>query len=219
MKKFILTFIAIASFTTMLNAQADNFAELNNTTLYMKNGTVLREGDVIVLGKATGCYENCFEYIFQEPTEMLPKLTNKFTKNVYAIRSGERVSIKKIKQISQNKEKIWLLVLNYAVRKENFYCYLEQAFTAGEIILPAASVNTSQPTIQQEVKPVEQVIKSEIKQEEPKTTEQPVKIQQPDVKEKQNFSVADEIRKLKALLDEGIITNEEFEKLKAKLLE
>jgi hypothetical protein len=34
-----------------------------------------------------------------------------------------------------------------------------------------------------------------------------------------NYSVADEIRKLKKLLDEGIITQEEFENQKKKLLE
>ncbi|WP_224994334.1 SHOCT domain-containing protein [Cesiribacter sp. SM1] len=38
------------------------------------------------------------------------------------------------------------------------------------------------------------------------------------VKEKTGFSVADEIKKLKALLDEGIITQSEFEKAKMKLL-
>ena len=215
MKKLISTFIAITSFVAITNAQTDNFAELRNSTLYMKNGIVLREGDIIVLGNATGCYENCFEYIFHEPLEMIPKLIYNFTKNVYAVHSGDKVIIKKIKQISKNKEKIWLIVLSYTPQKENFYCYLEKAFNAGEIILPAPSVDNNKP----EIKPVEHVIKSEIKQEEPKTPEQPVQVQQSSNKNQSNFSVADEIRKLKALLDEGIITTEEFEKQKAKLLE
>ena len=205
MKKLIATLITIAGFIAIVNAQADNFAEMHNSVLHLKNGIKLHKGDIITLGKATGCYENCFEYIFHEPAEMIPQLTNNFTKNVYANYSGNKVSIKKIKQITKDKEKIWLLTLTYDVKRETFCCYLEQALTAGEIIL--------------EVKPEPLNLESkqpQTKQEEQKTPEQ---LQHPSDKKSSNFSVADEIRKLKALLDEGIITQEEFEKQKAKLLE
>lgn len=211
MKKLITTFIAITSFVAIANAQADNFAELRDNVLHMKNGTILRESDIVVLGNATGCYENCFEYIFQEPTEMIPKLTYKFTQNVYAVLAGEKVSIKKIKQISKSGEKIWLLVLSYRVKKETFYCYLEKAFNAGEIILPSKTEIFNAGSSKPETK--------EVKLEEQKTPEQPAQTQKPSGENKPNFSVADEIRKLKALLDEGIITQEEFEKQKTKLLE
>jgi len=208
MKKFITTFIAIISFVAIANAQADNFAELRNSVLHLKNGITLRTDDILVLGNATGCYENCFEYIFHEPAEMIPQLTHQFTKNVYASYSGNKVSIKKIKQITKNKEKIWLLTLTFRERKETFYCYLEQAFNAGEIILTPQTNNWNAGNNQSETKPAEQ-----------KIPEQPAQTLQPNDQTKPNFSVADEIRKLKALLDEGVITNEEFEKLKAKLLE
>ena len=37
--------------------------------------------------------------------------------------------------------------------------------------------------------------------------------------ESNNFSDIDELRKYKKLLDEGILTNEEFEKVKKKILD
>ncbi|MDR3227121.1 MAG: SHOCT domain-containing protein [Prevotellaceae bacterium] len=204
MKKILITFIAIAGLIQMSSAQSDNFAELRNGALYLKNGIVLHETDIISIGKPTGCYENCYENIFHEPTEMIPKIKNKFTKQVYALYSGEKVSVKKIKQITKDGEKIWLITLYYLPKKENLYCYFEQALATGEII-----VNKNDNIINKvETTP-------EIKQE---NQEQPKQIQQQE-NNTTNFSIADEIRKLKALLDEGIITKEEFEKQKAKLLE
>ncbi|MDR0754837.1 MAG: SHOCT domain-containing protein [Prevotellaceae bacterium] len=199
MKKIFTTFIAIICIVQITKAQTDDFAQLNNNTLRLKNGTVINEGDMIYLGNPTGCYENCFEYIFQEPEEMIPKITHKFTKNVYALYSGEKVRVKKIKQISQKDEKTWLITLYYLPKKENLYCYLEKALNAGEIVI----TQTNSTLIQQDTKP-------EIKQTETENVQE---------KTTGNFSVADEIRKLKSLMDEGIITKEEFEKQKAKLLE
>ncbi|MDR2293506.1 MAG: SHOCT domain-containing protein [Prevotellaceae bacterium] len=199
MKKIFTAFIAIFCFAQTANAQNDDFAQLNNKTLHLKNGTVINEGDVIYLGNPSGCYENCFQYIFQEPEEIIPKITHKFTKNVYAPYSGEKVRVKKIKQISQQDEKIWLITLYYLPKKENLYCYLEKAFNAGEIVI----TQTNNTLIKQD-------IKTETKQTETQEVQE---------KNTNNFSAADEIRKLKALMDEGIITKEEFEKQKAKLLE
>ncbi|MDR2653005.1 MAG: SHOCT domain-containing protein [Prevotellaceae bacterium] len=200
MKKIFITFITLFCLVQTGKSQSDDFAQLNDKTLRLKSGIVLNEGDVIYIGNPTGCYENCFENIFQEPTEMIPKITHKYTKNVYSNYSGEKVRVKKIKQIKQQDEKIWLITLYYLPKKENFYCNLEKALVAGEIIIP----QTNNITINK------QDIKSE-----PKPTE----IQATQEQNTNKFSVADEIRKLKALLDEGIITQEEFEKQKAKLLE
>ncbi|MDR2065858.1 MAG: SHOCT domain-containing protein [Prevotellaceae bacterium] len=195
MKKTFITFIAVVCLVQTAKTQSDDFAQLNDKTLHLKNGIILSEGDMIYLGKPTGCYENCFEHIFQEPEEMIPKITHKFTKNVYALYSGEKVRVKKIKQINQKDEKIWLITLYYLPKKENMYCYLEKALNAGEIAVMQTNIAN------------EQNIKPEVKQAE---------IQE---KNTTGFSVADEIRKLKALMDEGLITKEEFEKQKAKLLE
>jgi hypothetical protein len=195
MKKIIVIFIIMTGLIDMSSAQSDNFATLQNGMLHLKNGTILRTGDNIYLGNPTGCYENCFENIFHEPTEMIPKITNKFTKNVYALYADEKVSIKKIKQITKDDEKIWLVTLYYLPKKENFYCYFEKAFESGEIVIPQIDNITN---------------KQEIKQAETQEIQE---------KNTTGFSVADEIRKLKTLLDEGIITKEEFEKQKTKLLE
>lgn len=202
MKKLITILIMAASFVAVADAQDTEFAEFKNNILYLKNGTALSKGDIVMFGTATGCYENCFEYIFKEPAEMIPQLTNKFTENVYAVYSGEKVIIKKIKQISKNKQKIWLVSLDYPIRKETFYCYLEQAFNAGEIVL------SGKPNI----------LSTDNSRNQSKQA-QPAQKQQSNDSSKQGFSVADEIRKLKSLLDEGIITKEEFEKQKTKLLE
>jgi hypothetical protein len=203
MKKILTAFIVIACALQTANSQSDDFAQLNNKTLHLKNGIVLNEGDMLYIGNPTGCYENCFENIFQEPEEMVSKITHKFTKNIYANYSGEKVSIKKIKQINRKDEKIWLLTLYYRPKKENLYCYLEKALDAGEILIKTNNITVDK-----------QYIKSEIKQTETTSEEQ-----EATEKNTGNFSVADEIRKLKALLDEEIITKEEFEKQKAKLLE
>ncbi|MDR1983440.1 MAG: SHOCT domain-containing protein [Prevotellaceae bacterium] len=205
MKKLFITLIATIISAGMSTAQSDDFAELRDKTLYLKNGTILREGDVLYIGNPTGCYENCYENIFHEPAEMLTKLTNKFTQKVYARYSGEKVSVKKIKQITKDAEKIWLVTLHYLPKKENLYCYLETALNAGEIVVNKNGDAINKADVKPEIKQIEQV-------------EQPKQIQ-PQEKTATNFSVADEIRKLKALLDEGIITKEEFEKQKAKLLE
>jgi len=212
MKKTFITFISVVCLILTANAQSNDFAELRDEVLYFKDGTVLKEGDILVLENATGCYENCFENIFHEPTEAIPKLTNKFTKNVYANYSGYKTSIKKIKQITKNKEKIWLVTLYYSPKRENIYCYIEKALSAGEIVI--------EKVVKQEIKiekPVE-VIKETVIE---KNIEKPVEIIKETVIEKNpaTVSVADEIRKLKALCDEGIITKEEFEKQKSKLLE
>ncbi|MDR2125909.1 MAG: SHOCT domain-containing protein [Prevotellaceae bacterium] len=196
MKKIFITFITITCLVQTGKTQSDDFAQLNGKTLHLKNGTVLNEGDVIYLGNPTSCYENCFAYIFHEPAEMLTKLTHKFTKNVYALYSGEKVMVKKIKQIiNRQNEKNWLIILYYLPKKKNLYCYLEKSLNAGEIVIPQTNNITT-------------------KDAEPET--KPVEVQG---KNTSNFSVADEIRKLKALFDEGIITKEEFEKQKNKLLE
>jgi hypothetical protein len=220
MKKIFTTCVALACLMQIAKAQSDDFAQLNNKALHLKNGTILSEGDILYIGNPTGCYENCFENIFHEPDEMIPKITYKFTKHVYAPYSGEKVRIKKIKQISRQNEKIWLLTLYYLPQKENLYCYLEKAFDAGEIIV----AKTENITVNKET------VKSETKQEEPQKYKQSdintdnspqtkTETQNKEEKTTGKFSVADEIRKLKALMDEGIITKEEFEKQKAKLLE
>ncbi|MDR1593092.1 MAG: SHOCT domain-containing protein [Prevotellaceae bacterium] len=200
MRNSFIIFVAIFCITQTGKAQSDDFAQLNNKTLSLKNGIVLNEGDMVYIGNPTGCYENCFENIFFEPTEMIPKITHKYTKNVYSNYSGEKVRVKKIKQIKRQDENIWLITLYYLPKKENFYCYLEKALATGEIVI----TQTNNITIN----------KQDIKFE-PKPTE----TQETQEKNTNNFSIADEIRKLKALMDEGIITKEEFEKQKAKLLE
>ncbi|MDR1199947.1 MAG: SHOCT domain-containing protein [Prevotellaceae bacterium] len=202
MKKILTTLIAISCVLQAANSQSDDFAQLNNKTLHLKNGIVLNEGDVLHIGNPTGCYENCFENIFYEPEEMVSKITYKFTKNIYANYSGEKVSIKKIRQISKKNEKIWLIILYYRPKKENLYCYLEKALNTGELLIKTDNIVTYR-----------QVIEPEAEQTEI------LKAQENAEKNTVNFSIADEIRKLKALLDEGIITREEFEKQKAKLLE
>ncbi|MDR1348654.1 MAG: SHOCT domain-containing protein [Prevotellaceae bacterium] len=202
MKKILTAFIVIACTLQTANSQSDDFAQLNNKTLHLKNGIALSEGDALLIGNPTGCYENCFENIFSEPEEMVSKITHKFTKNIYANYSGEKVSIKKIKQISKKNEKIWLLTLYYRPQKENLYCYLEKALNTGEILIQTGNIITPK-----------QIVKPETEQTEA------LKEQEDAEKNTVNFSIADEIRKLKALLDEGIITKEEFEKQKAKLLE
>ncbi|MDR0421048.1 MAG: SHOCT domain-containing protein [Prevotellaceae bacterium] len=202
MKKIITVFITVFCLTQAAIAQSDDFARLQDKSLLLKNGTVLNEGDILYIGNPSGCYENCFENIFHEPETMIPNITNKFTKNVYGLYSGEKVSIKKIKQIKQKDEKIWLITLYYRPKKEKLYCYLEKAIDAGEIIIKTDNVTVNK----QEIKP-------EIKQTETQKTQEATE------NNTGKFSVADEIRKLKALLDEGIITKEEFEKQKAKLLE
>jgi hypothetical protein len=207
MRKIFITFIAITGLIQMSSAQSDNFAELRNGALHLKNGIILHETDIVYIGSPTGCYENCYENIFHEPTEMIPKIKNTFTKNVYALYSGEKVSVKKIKQITKDGEKIWLITLFYLPKKENLYCYFEKALATGEIIMDKKDNITNKAEATPEIKPENQ-----------ENQQQPKKIQQQE-NNTTNFSVADEIRKLKALLDEGIITKEEFEKQKAKLLE
>lgn len=250
MKKIFLTFAVSLCFACFVNAQSDDFAELRNEILYLKDGRTLRKGDIVTFGEATGCYQNCFENIFYEPEEMLTKLTNKFTKNVYATLSGKKFTVGKIKHIKKDGDRIWLVVLRDNTQKENMYCYLKAALACGEIILDDNKISdnpiiirqpdVTRPRVEEVAKPTikaaEETKKNEVIDNKPIADEQKVtrdkpiekNVEKEKSKEKkhknakkksaENFSVADEIRKLKALMDEGIISKEEFEAQKAKLL-
>lgn len=202
MRKIILAVIGLAmSFT--LFAQENKDGKMQNDILYLNNGVMLRKGSTLRLNGPLG-EDSHFKYIFHAPDNLFDDMKGTTDKAAEPYYASKDVTVRKIRYVGDKKEGSdgkWMVRLRTG-DKTDFLCDIVLALNSGEIS-PMQSEYIAPSQVNYEQKP-------------PQPTEiakEPVKV------EGTSIGVADEILKLKKLMDEGVITKEEFEAQKKKLLE
>jgi hypothetical protein len=168
------------------------------TTYVQKNGYVtnvgftVKAGDELVLGKGT-LPNKFFAFVYQSPTGYFSETSIDASnrKSLISTFAGKKVKIKRLTAYGTKRTGFNVVALVGAGDIVNYWVELDQAIEAGEIVIPEPYAS-----------------KLDINK---KNT--PVIVQQ------NNVSVADEIKKLKELHDSGVLTKEEYESQKKKLLE
>jgi hypothetical protein len=159
---------------------------------YVTNsGFTVKAGDELVLGKGT-LPNKFFAFIYQSPvgyfTETSLDASNR--KSLISTFAGKKVKVKRLQSYGTRRTGFNVVAVVGAGDIVNYWIELDQAIEAGEIVVPEPYAS-----------------KLDINKKNA-----PVVIQQGSV------SVADEIKKLKDLYDSGVLTKEEYETEKKKLL-
>jgi hypothetical protein len=160
---------------------------------YVTNvGYTIKAGDELVLGKGT-LPNKFFAFIYQSPmgyfTETSLDASNR--KSLQSGFAGKKVKVKRLQSYGTKRTGYNVVAVVGAGDIVNYWIELDQAIEAGEVIVPEPYAS-----------------KLDINKKNA-----PIVIQQGSV------SVADEIKKLKELHDSGVLTKEEYESQKKKLLE
>lgn len=202
MKKLLSICFAVFSLhASAQEASRPEYALMKGTELtrhvesngYVTNvGYSVKAGDELVLGKGT-LPNKFFAFIYQSPMGYFSETTLDASnrKNLTSGFAGKNVKIKRLQSYGTKRTGYNVVAIVGAGDIVNYWIELDQAIDAGEIIIPEPYAS-----------------KLDINK---KNT--PLVIQQSSV------SVADEIKKLKELHDSGILTQEEYETSKKKLLE
>jgi hypothetical protein len=201
MKKLLLPFyLVLATFVSAQESTRPEYAVMKGTELtnyvqqngYVTNsGFTVKAGDELVLGKGT-LPNKFFAFIYQSPvgyfTETSLDASNR--KSLISTFAGKKVKVKRLQSYGTRRTGFNVVAVVGAGDIVNYWIELDQAIEAGEIVVPEPYAS-----------------KLDINKKNA-----PVVIQQGSV------SVADEIKKLKDLYDSGVLTKEEYETEKKKLL-
>ena len=202
MKSFFLPcLLALSIYTTAQESPRPEYAVMkgNELTRYVESngyvttvGYTVKAGDELVLGKGT-LPNKFFAFIYQSPmgyfSETSYDASNR--KSLTSGFAGKKVKVKRLQSYGTKRTGYNVVAIVGAGDIVNYWIELDQAIEAGEIIIPEPYAS-----------------KLEINKKDA-----PVVIQQNSV------SVADEIKKLKELHDSGVLSKEEYESQKKKLLE
>ena len=201
MKKLLLPlFLMSTVFVSAQESARPEYAVMKGTeltTYVQKNGYVtnsgftVKAGDELILGKGT-LPNKFFAFIYQSPvgyfTETSLDASNR--KSLISTFAGKKVKVKRLQSYGTRRTGFNVVAVVGAGDIVNYWIELDQAIEAGEIIVPEPYAS-----------------KLDINKKNA-----PLVIQQNTV------SVADEIKKLKELYDSGVLTKEEYESEKKKLL-
>jgi hypothetical protein len=176
-------------YAVMKGAELTDHVQKNG---YVTNcGFTVKAGDELILGKGT-LPNKFFAFIYQSPvgyfTETSLDASNR--KSLISTFAGKKVKVKRLQSYGTRRTGFNVVAVVGAGDIVNYWIELDQAIEAGEIVVPEPYAS-----------------KLDINKKNA-----PVVIQQNTV------SVADEIKKLKDLYDSGVLTKEEYEKEKKKLL-
>ncbi|MDR0659971.1 MAG: SHOCT domain-containing protein [Prevotellaceae bacterium] len=200
----------IMSFT--LFAQENKDGKMTGDILRLNNGVMLRKGTIMKLNGPLGDNSR-FKYIHHPPDNLFDDMKANLTKPAEPYYAGKNASIRKIRYAGDKKDSKngrWMIRIRIDDSKTDLLCDVVAALKSGEISAMQAietSVQQVAPVQAAPEQPIQQQVTAQPAQSESKTSTAPA------------FSVADELLKLKKLLDEGIITKEEFEAQKKKLLD
>ena len=201
MKKFLLPlFLMFAAFASAQEQDRPEYAVMKGTeltTYVQKNGYVtnsgftVKAGDELILGKGT-LPNKFFAFIYQSPMGYFTEtsLDASDRKSLISAFAGKKVKVKRLQSYGTRRTGFNVVAVVGAGDIVNYWIELDQAIEAGEIVVPEPYAS-----------------KLDINKKNA-----PVVIQQNTV------SVADEIKKLKDLYDSGVLTKEEYEAEKKKLL-
>jgi hypothetical protein len=201
MKKLLLPlFLMCTVFVSAQEPDRPEYAVMKGTeltTYVQKNGYVttsgftVKAGDELILGKGT-LPNKFFAFIYQSPvgyfTETSLDASNR--KSLISTFAGKKVKVKRLQSYGTRRTGFNVVAVVGAGDIVNYWIELDQAIDAGEIVVPEPYAS-----------------KLDINKKNA-----PVVIQQNSV------SVADEIKKLKDLYDSGVLTKDEYDKEKKKLL-
>lgn len=203
MKKIILICLGLVVSNALL-AQENKDGKLKDEILYLNNGIMLKKGSMLRLNGPLG-EDARFKYIHHAPDNLFDDAKASLNKPIEPYYATKDVTVRKIRYVGGKKdgsEGRWIVRLRTDA-KQDFICDIVDALNSGE--LSATQVINTTPSQQIPPQPAAQIA-TEVPQSENKAATPA-------------FSVADELLKLKKLLDDGVITKEEFEAQKKKLLE
>ena len=194
-------FAGAAAYAQDAGPSQPDYASMKGTELashVQKNGYVtnvgftVKPGDELILGKGT-LPNKFFAFVYQSPTGYFSEtsLDASNRKSLISTFAGKKVKVKRLTSYGTKRTGFNVVAVVGAGDIVNYWIELDQAIEAGEIIVPEPFAS-----------------KLDINK---KNT--PVIVQQ------SSSSVADEIKKLKELYDSGVLTKEEYEGQKKKLLE
>ncbi|HUQ97015.1 MAG TPA: SHOCT domain-containing protein [Chitinophagaceae bacterium] len=177
-------------YAVMKGPELTKFVEANGYITTV--GYTVKAGDELVLGKGT-LPNKFFAFIYQSPMGYFSETTYDASnrKSLTSGFAGKKVKVKRLQSYGTKRTGYNVVAIVGAGDIVNYWIELDQAIEAGEIIIPEPYAS-----------------KLDINKKNA-----PLVIQQNSV------SVADEIKKLKELHDSGVLTKEEYEKEKKKLLE
>lgn len=158
-----------------------------------KQGFTFKIGDTLHFAKGT-LLDRRFNFAYESKAQFFIDI-NEHEKIYMGSQYGERNYKIKNFYIDGSKRRGFTIYAVFGIGTlTNYWCEIDNAIDAAELILPEP--------FSSKVKGKELANKTTIV-----------------VVEKEKLSVADELKKLKGLLDSGVITEDEFEKQKKKLLE
>jgi hypothetical protein len=202
MKKFLFfCFLALAINASAQDAARPEYASMKGgeLTKYVDvNGYVttvgytIKAGDELILGKGT-LPNKFFAFIYQSPMGYFSETTMDASnrKNLISTFAGKKVKVKRLQSYGTKRTGYNVVAVVGAGDIVNYWIELDQAIEAGEIVVPEPYAS-----------------KLDINKKNA-----PIVVQQNSV------SVADEIQKLKGLYDSGVLTKDEYESQKKKLLD
>jgi hypothetical protein len=176
-------------YAAMKGGQLTTYVQANG---YVSNvGYTVKAGDELILGKGT-LPNKFFAFIYQSPMGYFTETTFDAStrKSLTSAFTGRKVKVKRLQSYGTKRTGYNVVAVVGAGDIVNYWIELDQAIEAGEIMVPEPYAS-----------------KLDINRKNA-----PVVIQQGSV------SVADEIKKLKALYDDGVLTKEEYDTQKQKLL-
>lgn len=221
MKKIVLICLSLA-ISASIFAQENKDGKLQGEVLYLDNGVMLRKGSGLRLNGPLG-ENNRFKYIHHAPDNLFDDVKASSDKPAEPYYAMKEVTVRKIRYVGDKKEGSngrWMVRLRTG-DKVDFLCDIVDALNSGELSAMQTTITTVTPQVgaTQELPQQTATPQAPYTQVTPTT---PVVTQTPQPENKAAtpaFSVADELLKLKTLMDEGLITKEEFEAQKKKLLE
>ncbi len=202
-----ILFVLLAAIVSIPSfAQKNEYGEMRDEVLYLNNGITIKKGMQLEINGPSG-EDAYFVYLFHAPENLFDDVKVKLTKRAEPYNSKRTVTVRKIK-FAEDKDSQggkWIVRVRDG-RKTDFMCDIVPALNIGEIsTVSAGGVVIPVPA----AAPV---------------TATDNNATSPNAKPGKNdgalpVGVADELLKLKQLMDDGIITKEEFESQKKKLLE
>jgi len=194
--QFRLLLAAFCLATLYSHAQT-NTISMKGDTLMLGNGAQFYEGEEIILG-AGSAPDRSFNHIFSSPGVFSSKhtpMSGEF--------NGKMARVKKFEKDGSYKKSYAfnILVLDMGNGK-SFWCEVQGAFESGELIVPGLNDRKT----------------ADLKMATAKPDPPPSPEVKPTPDPKPPVSIADELTKLKKLLDSGAITKDEYASLKKKLI-
>ncbi len=203
MKKIVLICLGLMVSATLF-AQKNKDGEMRGDVLYLNNGVMIKKGSKLMINGPLGD-DSRFKYVHHAPDNLFEDITVTLNNPAEPYYAAKEVTVRKVRYVGKKSDTDgqWIIRLRN-IDKVDFLCDIVPALQTGEV--SAMQVTTVVPqTPPTQATPTTSVVTT-TPQPESKTTNP-------------SISVADELLKLKKLMDEGIITKEEFEVQKKKLLD